>query len=344
MIEIDKIENIDYGYGDLEDKIICLFRSGAPDFETANKLIELGADLNAEGKYDDENILSEIIAGYWWTETGGGYCEQECSKEDCRGCRFNKNPDCGAALLSVIRFFLNNGFDVTKNNHSYGAQCLHALVVSVFDKHIIDAAKIFFDAGAKNVSSSENEEDFPLDFAEMERGYQYVCCHDHHLGNIYHAVCQVYYAIENEQPYQGIDSYEAAFGKIIRKVLAEKNGSEEVFYNIDYPNSKHDNCFSGTLYFVFDGGVLIITQYVNLWVDSVIPNIEISDVSDRFSDIIGTSIKNITFEHNEVLDGTTEYGQPVAILHMGNGKKLTVTNNFSEVKDDTQCVAYFIKN
>lgn len=56
---------VDYGFGDLGNKLLDLFRAGAPDFEAAEELIRQGADLNAAGKYDDENILSEILSGYW---------------------------------------------------------------------------------------------------------------------------------------------------------------------------------------------------------------------------------------------------------------------------------------
>lgn len=44
----------DYGYGDLGNKLIELFRSGAPDFDAAEDLIRQGADINAIGKDDRE--------------------------------------------------------------------------------------------------------------------------------------------------------------------------------------------------------------------------------------------------------------------------------------------------
>ena len=36
----------DYGYGNLEDKLIDLLRSGTPDFDAAEELIRQGADIN----------------------------------------------------------------------------------------------------------------------------------------------------------------------------------------------------------------------------------------------------------------------------------------------------------
>ena len=57
-------------YGELEGRLIKLFRSGAPDFDAAEELIRQGADVNAIGKDPSENILSEILQGYWWTKRG----------------------------------------------------------------------------------------------------------------------------------------------------------------------------------------------------------------------------------------------------------------------------------
>ena len=57
----------------------------------------------------------------------------------------------------------------------------------------------------------------------------------------------LYRAAENRNPYQGIESYESACGKMIKKVLA------------DNPNTLYDNSCDSNLYFVFDGGVLTLT-------------------------------------------------------------------------------------
>ncbi|MDD6643964.1 MAG: hypothetical protein PUF80_07045 [Firmicutes bacterium] len=42
--------SLEYSYGELEDKRISIFRAEAPDFEAAEALIRLGADVNKEGK------------------------------------------------------------------------------------------------------------------------------------------------------------------------------------------------------------------------------------------------------------------------------------------------------
>ena len=46
----------DYGYGELGNQLISLFHSGPPDYTAAEELLRQGADLNAAGRDDCENI------------------------------------------------------------------------------------------------------------------------------------------------------------------------------------------------------------------------------------------------------------------------------------------------
>ncbi len=329
----------EYGYGALEDQLISLFCSGAPDFTVAENIISQGADLNAVGKYPDENMLSEIISGYCWSEY-----ENENDNEECDNCQENRdlNHSRGETMVKIIRFFLDHGFDVQKKNGRYGAQCLWALVLSSFDTQIIEATKVLFDAGAKNMSigESDDEDETPWDFIGTEGSYQDTCCHDHHLGNIYEAVYQMYLAVDEGRPYNKIESYEAALGKRIVRVCAEKPAAGDVFFDMNLITSQHKNCYRQTLYFMFDCGALITTQYAEIWVDSNLPNTALVDVSERFSSLVGSTIKRITFDHNEVFKENTRYGQPVTIMEMDNGVKARFSINFGEVEEADR-VAYY---
>ena len=88
----------DYGFGEAGNQLVALFRSGAPDFDKARKILDKGVDINANSKY--ENILSEILSGYWWSETGGDlpYACSDCNKDDCAGCpekvNLNRTESC----------------------------------------------------------------------------------------------------------------------------------------------------------------------------------------------------------------------------------------------------------
>ncbi len=331
----------DYGYGVLENKLIELFQSGAPDFEAAEDLIRQGADVNAVGKDEDENILSEILSNYWWTEQTDIACE-DCEKSNCGGCELNKNPRLGESMCQIIRFFLDHGFDVNKHNGCYGAQCLWALTLATYNRYMIEATKILLDAGAVNRTVEErstDQEDTPRSFVAIEGSFQRAE-ENHAVANIYEATYQIYRAIEDGRPYSGIDSYELAVGKKIQKVLAERCGEGPVFYSMDLPMFKKENCFNQRLYFVYDGGVLIVTQYADFWTDTVLPDAELIDVSEHFEGIVGSTIERFVFDHRNVAEGRTFYGQPIIMIEMDSGHKVKFSINFGEVKRE-DCAAYY---
>lgn len=333
----------DSGYGDLGDRIIKLFRTGAPDFEAAEELIKQGADLNAIGTDDEENILSEILAGYWYSAFGDNISEacKNCDDHPCEDCdsKRNLNPDLGPSMCKIIRFFLAHGFDVTKRDGCFGAQCLSALTLSTFDRYIIEATKLLLDAGAKNRTispASTDDSETPWTSIGIEGNHQSVCEHAYALANIYEAVYQIYQALEDGRPYSGIDSYEAAVGKKILKVLAA-DGNQPVFYPMSLPEFQKDHCFTQTLYFVYAGGVLITTQYVDFWTDTILPDVEMVDVSEFFDGIVGSTIKQFTYDHRSVVTG---YGQPITIIEMDSGRKIRFSINFGDVKEEERA-AYF---
>ena len=226
----------DYGYGKLENELIELLRTAAPDFEKAKELIEAGADINKSNSDGDENVLSEIIGGYWFTKFD--YDDEACKnceddEKSCRDCTKCKtlNQDPGKSMCDVIRFFLDNGFDVNKNEGRFGAQCLFALVLSTFDRYMIDAIKILLDAGAKNrtVSYDPNDDSTPWDFISTEACYHGCFDDEHALSNLFDAAYEIYQAVEEGRPYKYIDTFEASVGKKIIKVLVESNNQEPVF-------------------------------------------------------------------------------------------------------------------
>lgn len=337
----------DYGYGDLENKLIRLFRSGAPDFATAEDLIRQGADINAVGKDDDENILSEILSGYWWSEHGdiiSDACDN-CDENHCDNCEHNRdlNPNLGASMCAIIRFFLAHGFDVNKCDGCFGAQCLWALTLSTFDRYMIEATKLLLDAGAKNRTvspTSTDQDETPWCFIATESSYQGTCEHAHSTANIFEAVYQVYQAVADGKPYSGIDSYEMAIGKKVIKVLAESDGENPTFFAMDLPEFKRDNCYNATLYFVYDGGVLISTQYADFWTDTILPAADLIDVSEHFDGVVGNTIKGFTYDHRSIVKGTTHYGQPITTIEMDSGRKVRFSINFGEVREQNRAAFY----
>ena len=62
-----------YGYTPQRYALITLFTSGTPDFKAAEKLIRQGADVNDQGDDKYENMLSEILLGYWLSGIDDGF-------------------------------------------------------------------------------------------------------------------------------------------------------------------------------------------------------------------------------------------------------------------------------
>lgn len=322
----------DYGYGDLGNKLFELFLSKSPKLEEAEELIRQGADVNVIGRDDYENILSDILSNSRWS-----------THDDFGDAPYGNCQQAGPSMCETIRFFLDHGFDVTKRDGCFGAQCLWALTLSSFDRQIIEATKILLDAGAKNRTispTSTNPDETPWSFIAMEGSYQSTCEHSHSLGNIYEAVYQIYQALEDGRPYKGIDSYEIAVGKKIQKVLAEQNADRPILFPLSLPEFKKNNCFSQPLYFVYDDGVLISTQYADFWTDTILPNVDLVDVSEHFDGIVGNTIQQFTFDHRAVVKGTTHYGQPIVTIEMDSGDRVRFSINFGEVSEENRAAYY----
>lgn len=339
-----------YDYGFLEDQLIELFLAGAPNFKKAEELIAKGADLNAAPVDPDnyfKNILSEIICNY---DSSQGIdnlpvCD-DCSNTHCRSCEHNKNPDLEESIIQVIKFFLSHGFDVNKSNGRFGAECLESLVFTRYlESRTVEAARLLFDAGARDIGSDdEDDECAPWDAVETENSCQRCCNNNYHYANILEAFSQMFLAIEENRPYQGIDSYEAAIGKKITRVLALDSERKDVFYHLFSATSNRQNCYKAKLYFVLgDGSSLIATENTELWVDTYIPSPPFIDVSENFKDIVGKTIAKISFYNSLVYTRGSRYNIPTINVTMDNGTTLRLTNNFGEHGAEDYAAYYSIE-
>ena len=334
-----------FGYKPLSYELIKLFRSGAPDFAAAEELIRQGADVNDQGDDKSCNVLSEIILYYHFSSSADQMqevcknCHSRLLERRCQGCEHNLNPNLGESMIKVIQFFLDHGFNVDLNEGRHGAQCLYSLYLSCFDRYMIDATKMLLDAGAQDIPIEDDPYDTPMCAFGEEAGFQ-DSEQNHYLGGIYYATYQIFKALKEVRSYSGIDNLDAAIGKKVLRVLADSKAEDPVFFTVDQPQSKHKNCFICDLYVVFDCGFLICTKYADYWVDTVLPDRQLIDVSAAFAPIIGSSIQKVTYDHNDYENDRRYYGQPITTFHMDNGVKLTFTINFGEVETKNFC-SYF---
>ena len=333
----------DYGYGELENELISVLGTVYPDFEKAEELIKKGADLNAKGNDACENVLSQTlddcILGFrievCW----------ECENEECEQCEIAKvhRIGVGKSMCDIIRFFLKNGFDANKDDGCYGAQCLFALTLSSYNRYMLKAIKLLLDAGARDrtISYDAHETSTPWDFVATEGSYQGCCEGNHKFENLYEAAYQIYKAVDEGRPYSGIDSYEVAVGKKILKVLAEDDG-KPTFYPLNIKWFTRKNCYTKKIYFVYEDGALISTQFADFWVDTVIPYKNMVDVSKKFKGVVGSRIKDFNFGHKEIVKGTTHYDQPVTVIEMDSEKRLVISTNHGEVGEEDRAAFFEI--
>ena len=324
--DINAISSEDYGFGLLENKLISVLKgSDPPDFEAAEQFILSGADINAEGKQENENLLSRILDSYRYLDENP--VEQK---------RF------GVYIQQIICFFIRHGFDFKLNNGLYGTQCLYSLVFFSSPKTALDAAKLLIKAGAKDSRNKEMriEEGKVLSSLSTENSYQRVCEYNYEAANNLEALYQIIKAAEYKQPYDGINSFETVVGKTITKVLIENPQKCKALHDVIMTNGHFAKSFYSNLMFLFDDQRLIATPYVDFWTDKNDSSIPTNDVSNAFSAIIGATVDSISFGHNCVYRKMSCHTQPVASFTMSNGQTLTFTTGFGEVDNNT-CSAYF---
>lgn len=311
------MENFYYGYGEKEDRIINLMRTPMPDFAAAEALIAQGADLNAVSDEDpDENMLSETLFGFWSVFNGNSYYVEDDDERIQPPQQTTPQPE-NDTMLDVIRFFLDHGFDVHKNNGKFGAQCLHALVLSTFDRTMLRAARLLLDAGARNVAS-DAEGDIPSSAAAFEGGVQRDFYGNLYLYNIFEAYYHLLDVHDSGKPYQGIDCYFTCYGKRVLRVLAEKPETGGAIFPLDLPGVKQANCFQKNLYVEYEGGCLAISKYVSLWTDAALPDVSLVDVTDAFPGVAGHCIKDVSFGWWKP-EGKLFTDNNTATLHMDDG-------------------------
>ena len=311
----------------LSNRLAELFENGNPDFEAAGALIRQGADVNDQGDDLSKNLLSRVLMEYGYNSLRG---------------KAQTVPGELPSLVQVIRFFLDHGFDLNRDEGRYGAQCLRALQWSSYDRQILQATKALLDAGARNIPCEPGDEEPPSSSIGTKWSFLYYCENDYPGSNLFEAVYQVYGAQKAGRPYAGIDTYEAAVGKRLVGVQAIRPQDGPVFYTLDLPQSRHRNCFQCDLYLMLDQGYLLCTPCVSCWVDNAQPEEPLCDVSDWFAPVLGSTIREITFDYREISKGTHKWTQPAIMLHMDNGMTLRLTDNAGE--DGTHTCGWFSLN
>lgn len=322
-------------YGLYENELLRECQTYPPNLHKIQTLITNGANVNASD--NDDILLGEIIMGYGWRARPK--CD-DCEKEDeaCDTCPENADNHYGGFYLPVlIKLFLDNGFDASVRDGAYGGICLRSLSWSSYDKYILEAAKLLLDAGADPEYKMEEDVESVLSRMAVKESAARCLDEDHEEENLFAAMVEILDAKIKGKDYHNIYYYDAILGKRIDAIYVcpDAGTQTEGIFDKTYLNgNSYQNCYDGTMVFECEGVPLCVSSCVTLMIN---PNMvsddpeKKMDVSAFFPNCIGARIQNITFDHKNIVHGTTWYGQTIIHLQLDSGVQITYTDNFGEV-------------
>ncbi len=241
-----------------------------------DKELEKIEDINIYDKKYEETILTELLHENF----------------------FYKN---GALIPEVIKHFLSNGYDVLANEGANGGLVLSALCWSSYDKYVLDATKVLFDAGAPlEYKSSDEDDEFAGVIGSLEwkiPGAWGPDC-DYNMANTLEAYYAMAKAFEAGENYKDIDSFHKCIGEIVTKVSYSGDMSS-------LKTIKNTTEFSNNLVMWFGDYPLVISRYMDMVVNPLFVHKNedvLSDISEQFDKILGSKLKRIKY-----LDSITCY-------------------------------------
>ena len=175
---------------------------------------------------------------------------------------------------------------------------------------------------------SEKPEDYEaaLESIGTEESFQRCCEECHEQENLYYAMYEIVDAKMNNRPFEGIFPYYQSLGKKVDRIVyfADK---------LDFKETPRGTEFNSDFGFICGDAVIVITSNINiLLMNNRAFEEPKTDISESVGeDIIGSTIVDISFEHQNITKDKTRYGQPTIILKFDNGKELRFTHNFGEL-------------
>lgn len=325
------------GYRPIDRQLIDACQEYPPDFIKIRGLLAQGADVNAVSASDpDETLLGGIIYAYPQILDLQDACEG-CEDENCEGCSLHAIDPDGKYLPQIVQFFLENGFDPSREDGRAGARALSSLILSSRDLYILDACKLLLSAGADPQRPCFiGEDETSISWAATEASFN--ACEQHHVAeNLYETLYQIMDAAVKGRNFWLIEPYQVCLGRRLDSIFLYSEGSSQGIFPVNVPTSHHPCSFRDTIVLDCAGKPLRISHYADILVDPHIPQdaTEKLDLARWFPDCLGHTITAIDFGHNDIADGRIHYGQPSIRIHLDNGKVLIFSTNHGEVaKED----------
>lgn len=224
-------------------------------------------------------------------------------------------------VKNTVKTLINCGWDIQK----YGLKVMHQFIYMSNQKLAFDLMKFFLEF---NLGDDKSEFESLLEGIGTEESYQRCCENNHDLENLFYAMYEIVNAKMENRSYKNIELYYDAVGMKIDKLLYL--GKENIV-----PSKAGATKYNDDICFVCGEKILVIRECVNILFINDIINEEYIEIPNLFGDnIIGSKIVNVSFEHKEIVDGTTHYGQPTIVVSLDSGKKLKFTHNFGEHNGD----------
>ncbi len=288
---------------DLDKELLKACTDDSCDLDRINKLVLAGADTNQLNEFG-KNIFCDVFAD----------ALQEVYDEE------EKIPATVEKIKEMLPIIIDAGWNIKK----FGISAMNQFVFSTYDRFTFDLFKFILQY---ELTDDPKDYESTLECVGTEESFQRCCEENHKLENMFYAIFEMVQAKMEGRNHQSIDLYYAAIGLTIDKVI--------YFNNTDTTNEKPDFTeFYADIGFVCGNKLFVLRKSVNiLFMNDRLKEQPQIDISSAFSDCIGARIERISFNHNNVIDGTISYGQSTIIIELSNGKKLRITHNFGELPD-----------
>lgn len=278
------------------------------NLDEIQKVIISGANPNLLDKYGESIFEHVFIYAVDRVED-----ETEISAEEYNEI-FNR-------VKNTVKTLVNYGWNIQK----YGLRVMHQFIYMSNQKLAFDLMKFFL---AFNLGDEKSEYESLLEGIGTEESYQRCCDNNHVLENILYTMYEIVNAKMENRSYKNIELYYDAIGMKIDKILYL--GKESIV-----PSKAGATKYNDDICFVCGKKILVIRECVNILFINDITNEEYVEIPNLFgNNIIGSKIVDVSFEHKEIVDGITHYGQPTIVVSLDSGKKLKFTHNFGEHNGD----------
>lgn len=241
-----------------ESAFADLFRTDGIDFDAAREMLAGGVDINAcetdEDGSLDETLLTESLCGVL-PGINRYFNEEDAETRKAKGITVRD------FMARTVSFFLENGYDVRRENGWYGAVALAEISYCAYPRYLADVVKMLIDAGARDGVVYQDDGSTALGMLGSILSDKVVLEGDSCGAMEGEALYRILERAEKGLPYKGVDNYRMIVGKRMTRVLTDGEG---------------------TLYLCYDGGAFVLDKKSFVaFTDTFVPE-NLTDVSGKY--------------------------------------------------------------